>query len=277
MIYFVEVSQSEPQDFQKNYLQLQIFLIKMEKENKGEEFSDNDDYEEETPLEAKVWQSDTQIDILQEIANFTVPDRPLIKMQFIKKKKDFGGSFKFSDQETSERAGEVKTQDKDPLAQQKNKVIDMGIQGCNPFIDSSTQTQWNRKINKGLQIEEGVEQYIHIDEEKINIFVGGAMNGQVFLWDLNGTALLASKMNQKQNKKKINVRTSCKFDISLITKLVTLGLQFDIKHFTDGQILFGDTRLFDKDSKKIQDISTVPWKAYGIQFSRPERGGSELE
>ena len=30
-------------------------LKKMEKENKGEEFSDNDDYEEETPLEAKVW------------------------------------------------------------------------------------------------------------------------------------------------------------------------------------------------------------------------------
>ena len=36
----------------------------MEKENKGEEFSDNDDYEEEMPLEAKIWQSDTQIDTL---------------------------------------------------------------------------------------------------------------------------------------------------------------------------------------------------------------------
>ncbi|KAM3134985.1 hypothetical protein pb186bvf_012985 [Paramecium bursaria] len=459
MISFVEVSQSEKSDFNQ----------KIQKENKGEEFSDNDDYEEEMPLEAKIWQSDTQIDTLQEIANFAVPDRPLIKMQFIKKRKDFGGAFKFSDQETSERAGEVKTQDKDPLAQQKNKVIDMGIQGCNPFIDSSTQTQWNRKINKGLQIEEGVEQYIHIDEEKINerllnflgsvyplmeeahqsnetidiyqddfnvlpnadqndnqqqevtntikeiksfsylnckgkkiscvqfqptnqgikskyivaesfienlsfddrviyqlkshkslivfwdfedihsiepvlllqspleilcfefnvkdpnIIVGGAMNGQVFLWDLSGTALsvFASKKNQKTKQEKNEIQElpakmmSALYDPSsyqamsanevlrkgvsshkgpvLSLRWFPVGLEFDKKHFShviptngnenfqfatisaDGQILFWDTRLFDKDSKKIQDISTVPWKAnYGQKDEDPWEGPNYL-
>ncbi|CAD8097048.1 unnamed protein product [Paramecium sonneborni] len=90
-------------------------------------------------------------------------------MQFIKKRKEFGLTFKFSDQETSERTGEIKALDKDPLQLLKNKVIEMGIQGCNPFQDASSQTVWNRKINKALQVDEGDERQQQLSDEDFQL------------------------------------------------------------------------------------------------------------
>ena len=55
-----------------------------------QDFSDDGEYEEEKPLEAKPWTSDNGPETVLEIQSLTVPDRPLIKMQFIKKRKDFG-------------------------------------------------------------------------------------------------------------------------------------------------------------------------------------------
>ena len=34
-----------------------------------------------------------------------------------------------------------------------SKVIDIGLQGCNPQVSTSTQTIWNRKINKAIVVE----------------------------------------------------------------------------------------------------------------------------
>ncbi|CAD8192077.1 unnamed protein product [Paramecium pentaurelia] len=429
-----------------------------------EDFSEDEDFVEEKPLEPRPYKTDHEDETIQEIQSFTVKDRPLIKMQFIKKRKEFGLTFKFSDQETSERTGEIKALDKDPLQLAKNKVIEMGIQGCNPFQDASSQTVWNRKINKALQVDEGDERqeqpdedykllkfletvyplmeealqsnetidiyqddfnvlplseqngdqnaeltnvikeiksfsYLNCKGKKIqciqfqptsqaikskyivaesfvenllfeeraiyqlkshkslivfwdfedihsiepvlllqspleilsfefnpkdpNIIVGGAVNGQVMLWDLSGTALsvFASKKTQKTKQERNEIQelqpkmvsalqdpasyqagssnevlrkqVASHKNFVLAVKWFPIGMEFDKKHFnhliltssqetyqfasisSDGQILFWDTRLIDKDSKKTQqDISTIPWKAtYGIQLYRPEGGG----
>ncbi|CAK59134.1 unnamed protein product (macronuclear) [Paramecium tetraurelia] len=440
-------------------------MSQSDSDNKAELSEDyDDDFVEEKPIEPRPYKTPHDDETIQDILSLYVKDRPLIKMQFIKKRKEFGLTFKFSDQETSERTGEIKALDKDPLQLVKNKVIDMGIQGCNPVLDASSQTVWNRKINKALQVDEGDERqeqpdedfkllkfletvyplmeealqsnetidiyqddfnvlpssdlngdqnaeltnvikeiksfsYLNCKGKKIqciqfqpssqaikskyivaesfvenllfeervisqlkshkslvvfwdfedihsiepvlllqspleilafefnpkdpNIIIGGAINGQVMLWDLSGTALsvFASKKTQKTKQERNEIQellpkmTSALQDPAsyqaaaandvlkkqvashkspaLALKWFPIGMEFDKKHFNhlilttsqetyqfasisaDGQILFWDTRLIDKDSKKTQqDISSIPWKAtYGIQLYRPEGGG----
>ncbi|CAD8180809.1 unnamed protein product [Paramecium pentaurelia] len=429
-----------------------------------DEFSEDDDFVEEKPIEPRPYSTTHEDETIQDILSLYVKDRPLIKMQFIKKRKEFGLTFKFSDQETAERTGEIKALDKDPLQLAKNKVIEMGIQGCNPVLDACSQTVWNRRINKALQVDQGDERqeqpdedfkllkfletvyplmeealqsnetidiyqddfnvlpssdqngdqnaeltniikeiksfsYLNCKGKKIqciqfqpssqaikskyivaesfvenllfeeraisqlkshkslivfwdfedihsiepvlllqspleilsfefnpkdpNIIIGGAINGQVMLWDLSGTALsvFASKKTQKTKQERNEIQellpklTSALQDPAsyqaaaandvlkkqvashkspvLALKWFPIGMEFDKKHFNhlilttsqetyqfasisaDGQILFWDSRLIDKDSKKTQqDIQSIPWKAsYGIQLYRPEGGG----
>ena len=63
---------------------------------------------------------------LKEIQNFVPVNRPLIKMQFIKKRREFGQGYKFNEQDASERFTELKQQ-ADPLNHTKTKVVEIGI------------------------------------------------------------------------------------------------------------------------------------------------------
>ncbi|EGR33375.1 hypothetical protein IMG5_055180 [Ichthyophthirius multifiliis] len=118
---------------------------------------DNDsDEDTENPYVPKPYISktgDSGEETLKEIQNFQIKrNRPKIKMQFIKKRKEFGQQCKLIETDANEKALEIKQQN-DPFAHIKNKVIDIGLQASNPFTSSSTQTTWSRHVNQALQLK----------------------------------------------------------------------------------------------------------------------------
>ena len=116
----------------------------------------SDDENFDKPLVPRQFVSTTVEDTYKEIHSFYTVNRPLIKMQITRKRREYGQGYKFNEQDASERFTEIKSQN-DPLNHVKTKVIELGIQGCNRLVASGTQTTWNRKINKGLQVEDTEE------------------------------------------------------------------------------------------------------------------------
>ena len=96
------------------------------------DYDDSDqEVNNERPLEAKPYLSTTIDETLKEISNFNTTNRPLIKMQFIKKRREFGSAYKYNEQDATERFIEIKGLQNDPLGHIKTKVVELGVQGFN--------------------------------------------------------------------------------------------------------------------------------------------------
>lgn len=104
------------------------------------------------PLVAMPYNSDSMDQTIHEIQNWQVNPRSLIKMQLIKKRRDFGQPYKLNDTDAGEKMLEIK-QVSDALFHMKKKVIDIDLQGCNNLVSTQAQTTWYRKMNKAIQAE----------------------------------------------------------------------------------------------------------------------------
>jgi len=114
-------------------------------------FDNDDDENFDQPLIANLnFSSTTSAETVSEIENSRLKARPLIKVQFTKKRKEFNQAYKFNEIDANEKMQDVKQQN-DPFMHQKNRVLDMGFQGGAPQTSSGSQTTWNRKINKTFQ------------------------------------------------------------------------------------------------------------------------------
>ena len=80
-------------------------------------------FEEDTSWKARPYHSSTMEDTLKEISLTKVTsNKPLLRMQFIKKRKDFGQPYKFTENDT-EKTLEFKATPLDPLADKETKVL----------------------------------------------------------------------------------------------------------------------------------------------------------
>jgi hypothetical protein len=114
------------------------------------------------PWVPRPWRTDYTDDIVKDIENSEVtPTRPLLKIKFIKKRKEFGAPYKLSDKDANEPPLEIR-QIPDPAYSNyiKKKTLEIGLQGCNSTSEVGVQTTWYRKINtvvetihEDLQIE----------------------------------------------------------------------------------------------------------------------------
>lgn len=104
------------------------------------------------PIVFNAWSTPETENIISEIKNFEVaPNRPLFKLQFIKKRREFGEIRKLGDREASEPYTDIK-QSMDinfNLGDKyvKRKTLEIGLQGSNLMGEIGTQTTWYRKIN----------------------------------------------------------------------------------------------------------------------------------
>src|SRR5690349_10065323 len=85
------------------------------------------------PMEKKKdWVTDTSDLHEKEIKGYEVrPTRPLIKYQFIKKRKEFGLTYRFGDKDASDQTYEIKIQHDNSFAfQVKKKITEIGLQAA---------------------------------------------------------------------------------------------------------------------------------------------------
>ena len=104
------------------------------------------------PIVFNSWSTAETENIIAEIKNFEVaPNRPLLKLQFIKKRREFGEIRKLGDREASEPYTDIKQIHgiNFNLAEKyvKRKTLEIGLQGSNLMGEIGTQTTWYRKIN----------------------------------------------------------------------------------------------------------------------------------
>lgn len=82
--------------------------------------------DEEEAIQPRPYNSATRDATVDEILFAKVaPTRPLMRMQFIKKRKEFNQTYKFGEND-SEKPVEIKGTHADPLFQKESKVIEMG-------------------------------------------------------------------------------------------------------------------------------------------------------
>lgn len=76
------------------------------------------------------------------------PSRPLYKMQFIKKRKEFGEIRKLTEKDSNEGLFEIKTiSDLMYNSYIKKRTLEIGLQGANTTSEVASQTQWYRRMN----------------------------------------------------------------------------------------------------------------------------------
>ena len=104
------------------------------------------------PLVPREWTTETIDQTIKEILYQEVPPtRPLYKMQFIKKRREFARPYKFGDKDPNDNLYELRQQQDNFATFLKKQTLDMGLQGCNQMKDLATQTPWNRKMNNVTQ------------------------------------------------------------------------------------------------------------------------------
>ena len=104
------------------------------------------------PLVPREWNTETIEHTIKEILYQEVPPtRPLYKMQFIKKRREFARPYKFGDKDPNDNLYELRQQQDNFATFLKKQTLDMGLQGCNQMKDLATQTPWNRKMNNVTQ------------------------------------------------------------------------------------------------------------------------------
>jgi WD40 repeat protein len=104
------------------------------------------------PLVARDWNTGSIEQTMKEILYQEIaPTRPLFKMQFIKKRREFARPYKFGDKDPNDNVIEIRQQHDTFATFVKKQTLEMGLQGCNPMRDLATQTPWNRKMNNATQ------------------------------------------------------------------------------------------------------------------------------
>lgn len=81
------------------------------------------------PIIPNPWKSETSEQHERDIKGYEVrPTRPLIKYQFIKKRKEFGLSCRYGDKDASDQTYEIKIQHDNSFAfQVKKKITEIGL------------------------------------------------------------------------------------------------------------------------------------------------------
>lgn len=114
--------------------------------------SDSDDEKNfDKPIEVREYVSKFAEETRKEIDIQKVECRPLRKLRYEKKRREFGLVKKYNDSDATDHYTEIK-QIPDPLYHAPKKIIDIGLQGCNPLIFGSSQTPWFRKVNRADQV-----------------------------------------------------------------------------------------------------------------------------
>lgn len=116
---------------------------------KSEESEDQASFDK--PAEVKPYLSKFTEETLREINSQRIEAKPLTKLKYVKKRREFGLVKKYNDSDATDHYTEIK-QVPDPLSHAPKKIIDIGLQGCNPLIAGSTQTAWFRKVNRAEQV-----------------------------------------------------------------------------------------------------------------------------
>jgi WD40 repeat protein len=134
------------------------------------------------PISIRPRVSASHEDTMKEIgSSYVAPSRPLIKFQFIKKRREFAQVCKLNEKDASEGLIEFRSIVSDPSfsTHVKKRTIDMGLQGHNPTQESSTQTNWNRKINRIIQTASG--DLLKIVDEESSEFLGFIQNAYAMM------------------------------------------------------------------------------------------------
>lgn len=103
------------------------------------------------PIEIHEYKSKTIEETMKDIESQRVESKPLTKLRFIKKRREFSLLKKFNESDATDHYTEIK-QIPDPLFHVNKKIIDIGLQGCNPLVKNTTQTTWFRKVNRAEQV-----------------------------------------------------------------------------------------------------------------------------
>jgi len=125
---------------------------------------DSDDYEEEpyVPPVSKPWVSlGSEAEIEEEAV---IPTRERFVMQMVRKRREFGAAYRFSDRDAGEDPNITQNdcrQYKDPNFELRRKEMSIGVQAVPSESDAKCQTTWFRPVNKALQYD-----YITIDKRK---------------------------------------------------------------------------------------------------------------
>eukprot|EP00742_Colponemidia_sp_Colp-10_P002537 GILJ01002711.1.p1 GENE.GILJ01002711.1~~GILJ01002711.1.p1 ORF type:complete len:864 (-),score=136.71 GILJ01002711.1:252-2471(-) len=132
----------------------------------------------EKPLIPKEWVSDTADRTHEEVDSFSIKNsRPLMVMQISRKRRDFGGAWKFNDREAGDGLVECR-QHKDPNYALRKRELDIGLQAVPSVTTGNSQTIWYRTINGAVQYNPNdfLDQQTKtdsIDDPELADFLGG--------------------------------------------------------------------------------------------------------
>ncbi len=117
---------------------------------------EEEDYEEEpyVPPVSKPWVSlGSEAEIEEEAI---VPTRERFVVQFVRKRREFGAVYRFSDRDAIDDPNAAQNdcrQYKDPNFELRRKELHVAIQAVPEELTAKTQTTWFRPVNKALQHE----------------------------------------------------------------------------------------------------------------------------
>uniref|UniRef100_A0A7S2JAQ3 WD repeat-containing protein 63 n=1 Tax=Haptolina brevifila TaxID=156173 RepID=A0A7S2JAQ3_9EUKA len=121
------------------------------------------------------------------------PTRDLFILSMVRKRREFGAAFKFSDRDAQEDPNLTQNDCrpyKDPNFELRRKEHDIAVQACAEVSDAKTQTNWFRPMNKALQHE-----YISMEtRQELEALDSGAMRH--FLKEINPRLEEALQQNE---------------------------------------------------------------------------------
>jgi len=126
-----------------------------------------DDYDENLNfIIPKPWISETQDQTDAEInMAYVAPNRSKTIYEFGKTRRTFGQKCSFADKDAQDIPIAIGPQNDPLLGHQLKKLVnDMGLQASYQKVYQSTQTFWNKKVNKAVETTTE-KNYIEIDEE----------------------------------------------------------------------------------------------------------------
>lgn len=126
-----------------------------------------DDYDENLNfIIPKPWLSETQDQTDVEIkAAYVAPNRSKTIYEFGKQRRTFGQKVSFGDKDAQDIPIALGPQNDPQFMHQIKKLVnDMGLQASYQKVDESTQTFWNKKVNKAVETTTE-KNYIEIDED----------------------------------------------------------------------------------------------------------------
>lgn len=137
-------------------------------EDGSEESEESEALEQiDKPFEIRPWQTQTAEESRREIESFNfVNSRPLLKLQFLKKRKEFGGLPKMNDKDATDYTEIRQQSDKDPTFynQVKVKVMEIGLQAAQETGEAVTEVHYARPVNKTVEVSPDTL-LVRLDEE----------------------------------------------------------------------------------------------------------------